>query len=606
MRKTIWVHPDWPLSKDYFWMTPLADLLLFTVVGLLLFALGAALPRLRRLNVTVGVFVFLCLISWLTILPWFAWYAQLALALGMAVQAGNLTARFGSAFSRGLMWTTGWTRRLVPGSRVAVGGHGHGVLLTSIVFLLLVLVGTGTVLRRAQAESTAFAQLPAATSGTPNVLLVVWDTVRAMNMGLHGYERDTTPFLSARAENGIVFENAIAPSSWTLPSHGSMFTGRWHHEMSTNWFIPLNDEHTTLSEVLSSHGYATAGFASNTSYCTFKHGLDRGFLHFEGFPVNAGQTFASSAIGRLIITADWLRNLVGHHHLPNGRRATVLNDRVLEWLDEHDERPYFVFLNYFDAHEPVLPPEPFHSRFAPRQPWGPFLHLMNASEHANKDEMTPEQVQVMINRYDGAIAYLDDALETLLSDMEARGMLDNTLVIVTSDHGEHWGEKGIFDHGRSLYQELLHVPLVLFPPGEEDTGYSVATRVSLRDIPATVMEYLDLPNSHFPGQSLTRFSSSPDLDPDLILAQVNNASRQARSIIQDSLKFIRTSGDEGVRRELFNLQSDPREEYDLSEVADYRPLVTRLDSSLSNALSRRSIVASGDLATRAARVAAQP
>ncbi|HEX7070005.1 MAG TPA: sulfatase, partial [Rhodothermales bacterium] len=451
-------------------------------------------------------------------------------------------------------------------------------------------VGFATVAKRASDDRAAIAALQTPAPGTPNVLLIVWDTARALNMSLYGYERETTPNLARRAADGIVFDHVLSPASWTLPAHASMFTGRWHHELSANWFVPLDDEFPTLAEVLTDRGIATAGFAANVSYVSFKHGLDRGFIHYEDFPVSAGQIALSSALARLFVGWNWLRGLIEHHRALNQRTADEVNEIVLDWIDEHSDRTFFVFANYFDAHEPLLPPEPFHSRFGPRRPWGPFEHGMNAGDHADKDNRPAEDVRMMIDRYDASIAYLDDAFDRLLAHLEDRGLLENTLVILTADHGEHWGEKELFDHGNSLYQQLLYVPLVVLPPRGHERGIRVEAPVSTRDIPATVLHYLNQPNGIFPGQSLTRLHHGQAV-PDTLLARLDTESRHARAVAIGPYKYMwMTVAGEPRRDELFQYFEDPFEENNLFDDPQYQGLVAEMDSTLKAQMKSSSVV----------------
>ena len=593
LRKTVWLNPGWPLSRDYFWMTPLADVILFMLAGLILVLVGRVWSRAAATSSSIIVFTALCVVSWLTIPPWFGWYAEILLAAGIGVQAANLARRFSRFFTKTVEAFAGWTTRALPRRSTAKFGHAQGVVLGLAAVLILLLVGTGFVLKRAADEQAAIAALPAPPA-SPNVLLIVWDTVRAASTTLHEYERDTTPHLARRAAEGFVYENAFATAPWTLPSQSGMFTGRWHHELSANWLIPLNDEFPTLAEVLTERGFSTAGFVANTSYLTFKSGVDRGFIHYEDFPVTAGEIFLSSAIGRVFVVWNGLRNLIGHHRTLNARTAYELNDRVLGWLPDDNDRPFFVFLNYFDAHDPLLPPEPFHSRFAPRRPWGPFTHGANASNHADKENRPAEDIQMMVDRYDASIAFLDEATERLLTELDNRGVLENTLVIITSDHGEHWGEKGMMEHGTSLYQQLLHVPLVVLPPGASAAS-RISAPASLRDLPATILAYAGLPNGVFPGAPLARLHDAAPVPPDTLLAKFDTKQRRAQAVIVGPYKYIRTV-DQGERlQELFHYIDDPAEELNLMHAATHMPLGLRLDSALTTQLRKSSTVEAGVL-----------
>jgi hypothetical protein len=159
-------------------------------------------------------------------------------------------------------------------------------------------------------ERRALGKLPPAAEGVPNVLLLVLDTVRAASLSLYGYPRPTTPNLEKWAAKGVVFERAIAPAPWTLPSHGSLFTGRHPQELSGEHLVPLNEEQPTLAEALRDAGYATAGFAANPTYTTRASGLARGFARYEDFPITWGRFLISS----------WLSRMISQRLLPLGKR----------------------------------------------------------------------------------------------------------------------------------------------------------------------------------------------------------------------------------------------------------------------------------------------
>ena len=154
-------------------------------------------------------------------------------------------------------------------------------LLVGAVLAIMLLTFGG----RAWSEYRASAALPPAPADARNVLLIVWDTVRAGNLSLHGYGRRTSPNLERLAGRGVRFDQAFATAPWTLPSHSSLFTGRWPHELTADWRSPLDETYPTLAEYLAAHGYDTAGFVANLDYCSRETGLSRGFAHYEDYPI---------------------------------------------------------------------------------------------------------------------------------------------------------------------------------------------------------------------------------------------------------------------------------------------------------------------------------
>ena len=201
----------------------------------------------------------------------------------------------------------------------------------------------------------------------PNVLLLVMDTVRADRLSLHGYKRDTTPNLVRLARKGVRFDQARSTAPWTLPSHASMFTGRWPHQTGVSEDRPLDATHPTLAEFLSDRGYLTAGFVGNTYFCNSWFGLGRGFAHYEDFydedlVISITETLRCSALGRCLLRIASLPLGVERRR----KDAAAVNHDFLDWLSEQDkERPFFAFLNFFDAHTPYLLPEGAEPRFGP-------------------------------------------------------------------------------------------------------------------------------------------------------------------------------------------------------------------------------------------------
>jgi len=431
---------------------------------------------------------------------------------------------------------------------------------------------------------------PPVSTQTPNVLLIVLDTVRSQSLSLYGYYRKTTPRLSEFAQSGVRFDKALSTSPWTLPSHGSMFTGYFSHQLSTNWRSPLDSTYPTLAEELNKSGYLTAGFVANLEYCSYVYGINRGFLHYEDFEISPGQLAISASLVRKnfgIPNFRWF----GYYELLNRKTAPELNRDFLNWLAQtkKEGRPFFAFLNYFDAHEPYLPPAPFNRMFATGPPSFPFADLWR--------KYTPQGAQSLRDLYEGAIAYLDSQIGILLQELKTQGILDNTIVIITSDHGEEFSEHGIPGHGHSLYISSLHVPLVISFPPRVPAGGIVSEWVSLRDLPATIIDLIKpkhLPQGNpFPGDSLARYWDKHEMDLSLpkevspILSELRYAiglpewfpvsKGDMKSMFTQNLHFI-VRGD--GQDEIYNLRHDPWETQDLSEA----PLGHALSSCLKDQL----------------------
>lgn len=424
-------------------------------------------------------------------------------------------------------------------------------------------------------------------SGDPerkNVILIVLDTVRADHLGLYGYVRDTTPNLAKLASRGVRFDRAFSTAPWTAPSHAGLFTGRWPHELSIGWDRPLDSTHATLAEVLAGAGYSTAGFVANTTYCSYETGLDRGFAHYEDYDVTLrGVLLCSSLVERslnFVHKHPALANRLGLGGLSAGDRkdAARINHDFLGWLDGRGttNRPFFAFINYYDAHHPYLAPDleagtPFGSKpDSPRD-----FRLLKTWWERDKLGISRDDLALALDSYDRCIAYLDDQLGRLFEELRRRGELDRSVVIVTSDHGEHLGERDLFGHGCSVYRPELHVPLVVVVPGSCPASRAIDGPVSLRDVPATVFDLAGLPGSSpFPGRSLARAWKGGNESSDFVLSEVNSppdddpnrgrspaAGGPMTSAVRGDYHYIK-AGD--GREELFDLRRDPAERDDLA------------------------------------------
>jgi arylsulfatase A-like enzyme len=382
-----------------------------------------------------------------------------------------------------------------------------------------------------------------------------------------------------------------------------MFTGRWLHELSVGWLTPLDRTFPTLAEFLGDRGYATAGFVANTSYCAADSGLARGFTHYQDFifPELTALKMAvlvSRALkgvqAIVYFTEDWLASagLLPHverlwRSLDTDRKgAAVVNRELLDWLAQRTqpERPFIAFLNYFDAHDPYqLLPGRLH-RFGVEPTDNYHRILIQRWWELDKTTVSPDGVAFAADLYDDCIADLDEQLGKLVDELDRRGVLAQTWLIIASDHGESFGEHaGIFCHGQSLYETELHVPLLVVPPGGSTTKQAVKEPVSLRELAATIVDVAGLAESApFPGLSLARFWKQPSkvapVQPPsaspALAEVVPNDPRDRNSwggprklsplgaVKEKEWSYIRHEGD--VREELFHLRQDPKEQHNLA------------------------------------------
>lgn len=552
------------------WMTPLAYTLLFGLATLVLLGVlrlsGDPIPRLR---VSVTFFGFVCFISLVLIYPSVHWAAALLLALGLAVETGRQAGRHPAFFRR-------------------VFRQGSALLATGLVLSTSVVLGG-----RQLIESRRIQDLPRARADAPNVLVIILDTVRAASLSLYGYDRPTTPNLERYAKTGTVFENAFAPANWTLPSHASLFTGRHSHELSTHTGAPLDDRYPTLAEVFTEHGYVTAGFVANLWYCTREHGLDRGFLHYEDHDANVGEIVLSTFLGRRGGPRMWM---VRHHRNLLFKSAADVNEDFLDWLPSNGGRPFFAFLNYFDAHSPYLAEPPFEGRFTRPGAKLRSMHHLAGLEPAEL-RARKQDLDDLEGAYDESIAHLDHYIGKLLEELRRRELLRNTVVVITSDHGEQFGEHDLLEHRNSLYLQVLEVPLVISFPGRVPAGRIVSAPVSLRDVAATVLDLASIQaEGQLPGSSLVS-AWAPEADTvsrseisEVLATHPGQGDGPdwhpitrgpMQSLVAGPFHYIR-NGD--GREELYRYEMDLREEVNLAGKRSYATAVRALRERLTSTL----------------------
>ncbi|HEX4935526.1 MAG TPA: sulfatase [Gemmatimonadaceae bacterium] len=528
-------------SRDVLWMAPLGYLALFGALAVPLAIVAALRPRWMPAGAVLFIFAALTAFSIGLLFPRIHWLASLALALGagfrLAQWAGDDASR---RARRAWRWAT-----------AALG--------------LVILLG-GAAMRgtRAAREARAIAGATAASPEAPNVLYIILDTVRARSMGIYGGPAATTPELARLAGEGALFRHAFATAPWTLPSHATLLTGKDVAALDAAWLVPLDDSTPTLAEAFAAKGYVTAGFVANHFYTAWETGLDRGFARYDDYRTTFRQVLLSTALlqtgvaSRLAAARSWgerLRALASfdwplHPSFYSDRKdAPMVVDEFLRWQASLADRRFMAFLNFYDAHEPYDPPRDIARQFG--DPSDPYV------------------------RYLGAIAWIDRELGRLVRELARRGTLDRTVLVVTSDHGEQFGEHGLKGHGNSLYLPVLHVPLVIRYPARVPAGTVVEPPVSLRDLPATVLALAgQATGSPLPGVSLAGTWDGGAPRPSPILAEVrqeegdrltNDAGPltrgDLRSATGDSLHFIR-NGD-GVE-EVYDFRADTAESRNLA------------------------------------------
>jgi arylsulfatase A-like enzyme len=578
------------VSRHFIWLGPLSNLLLLLGIGLLLAVATKFWPRAAgwlspRLILACTILPALMAAS-REIYP----EAWLVLALGIATQLVPVVERH----------RVGLKRKLSLSFPVMVG------VVACLASLLL--VGD-----RLKERREAGRPMPPANS--PNVLLIVLDTLRADHLSLYGYERSTTPNLDRIAKQGIRFDEARATAPWTLPSHASMFTGRWPHDLVEKWMTPLYGNFPTLAEFIGAHGYATAGFVANVVYCSYDTGLDRGFTHYEDYVLEGLASLRTSGLVDYAFkilrelsrgidrgTGGLARNTV-NRWLSSDRRkdAASISRAFLDWSSfrRQKDRPFFAFLNFIDAHASYIPPPGARHRFGtPPQTPEELQVVYELWPLLDKTKLPRTYINLGNNSYDDCLGYLDDQLGLLFDELERRGVLDQTLIVVTSDHGEGLGEHDLFDHGESLYRTEIRVPLVIVPPRHGRAQTVIRQAVSLRNLPATIVDLLGLKDrSPFPGGSLASLWRDPSpraasVTTDPVMSELanpnpvdpNHGRSPARrgpliAVADGDFVYIRNQRDGS--EELFNERDDPRELTDRARARAFEPILQQFRSQLS-------------------------
>jgi len=548
--------------RDQVLLSGVGYLLLFALLGLAPLVLHLGWPRRYSLAALAATMAGLGTFCVLLLFQRVAWPAWLVVAIGAGIRLGAAAAAHPERTWR-------WSQRL------AIGGH----LATAVLAL-------GIVQARRSAEASLLGELPAAPAGAPNVLLLVMDTERAGSMSLYGTPEPTTPYQDALAQRGVVFEAAHSTAPWTLPSHASMFTGHYASATGADWSSPMRSDLPTLAEAFLAHGYATGGFVANQSFTGYRSGLARGFVRYRTVPWSVRQALlgttpmqSRSAVAALLMwdRTRWVRGTLealwpvdfqqpGANLRAAPKTGAEVTEEFLAWLPTTGGRPFFAFLNLFDAHRPYLPPAGYQRMFDPE-----------ASAHG---------------RYLGAIRYLDDQVRLLLQELERRGALATTIVVITSDHGELFGEHDLYTHGNDLYRPLLHVPLLVVNAPGAVPGTRVTQSVSLRDLGATLLDLAQVPNAaRLPGTSLRPLlagaghlpTASPviaelsghDLDTD----QGSQVPLDLKSLVEDTSHVIVDAAG-GLR--VFSYPADTAELHDRSGTPEVRTsAVQRLRRALA-------------------------
>ncbi|HZR81642.1 MAG TPA: sulfatase [Candidatus Binatia bacterium] len=399
------------------------------------------------------------------------------------------------------------------------------------------------------ADAVALPARHDASGRPPNVLLYVIDTLRADHLGCYGYPLATSPHIDALAREGVLFERTVAQASWTKPAVASLLTGLdpLAHG-ATSLRQAIRPGVATLAERLAAQGWETAAFVTNVNVSA-PFGFARGFETFEYLPEDESRP--------------------SRHVL-----SDALGQEVARWLDRTHDRPFFLWVHSTDPHAPYTPPPELAERFRPGRgngaPPGADPIALGRRARGEGTSLSPAEVPEIVALYDGEIAFNDASLGALLDELRRRGLYDSTLIVVTADHGEEFGDHGGFDHGHTLYEELIRVPLVVRLPAGRLAGARRAAMARQIDLVPTLLDQLGIaPDPDLPGRSLFARDGA-EAGPVEAFSHTRLARRELAAITSESWKSVQHLA--GARREdveVFDLAGDPHEH---ESIARRRPV----------------------------------
>jgi arylsulfatase A-like enzyme len=415
----------------------------------------------------------------------------------------------------------------------------------------------------------------AAPTQRPNIILIVIDAARADHFSCYGYRRKTTPFIDQIAGEGVLYKNAISPAGWTLPAHASMFTGAYpsrHGAHSESLFLP--DGLPTLAEVLDKNGYTTCAICRN-EWITDATGMTRGFKEFYDLRYSKLETIIKR-----------LPELIKLKCLDTGGYLT--NKAAIDWIKKCDSKsPFFLFIHAPGPHFPYLIPAPYNSMFLPEGI--SYRQAKKVNQDAKKFyagvvKMDEDDFKISKSLYDGALAYQDRMIWEIYEFLKKKNILDNTIIIITSDHGESLGDHNHLGHNYILYETLIKVPFIVRYPKIFKPGLVVDRQIQTFDIFPTILKILDIDDRDLKGIQgrpippvndggkihkftfAERFKDPIGLKesfPDIDLSHLKKFEDDRKTAIRtDRYKLIYS---QNGKSELYDLVNDPDEEDNVIE-----------------------------------------
>jgi arylsulfatase A-like enzyme len=423
----------------------------------------------------------------------------------------------------------------------------------------------------------------------PNIVLITIDTAAASHFSCYGYSRNTTPNIDRLARQGVRFENAISASSWTLPSFASMFTGLLPHQHGASGASPLSPRFPTIAAALKSKGYQTAGFNANFAYGQASQGIAQGFEVYEDGSESLSQNLHQTLAGRAFVKFVYLR--LGMPDSPDRQGAEEVNQKVYRWFAHRERRPYFLLVNYFDVHYPYVSPPAFATRFG-GLPGRAATEVDTELATPNRNKLTDAEQSSLVAAYDDTLAYADSQIGALMQVLQKSPDWANTIVIVTSDHGEAFGQHGHYGHGWNLNREVVHVPLIMLGRGIP-VGLKLDRLVGSRRLYATILDLADGSSQGFAGLSpLQKVWSdkqgSSTAEP-VIVSELEVPTLAAK--LQNDYLSVTTpqwhlTRDAHGRTQLYDWVKDPEETTNLVDSPENSAVVDTLQQTLRDRITK--------------------
>ncbi len=388
-----------------------------------------------------------------------------------------------------------------------------------LIFLVLLVIG-----------GSAYLLLYDEEEGPLNLVLISIDTLRADRLGCYGYDKPTSPNIDRLADESWLFTDAISQSSWTVPSHISILTSLYPGTHKIGVIERSLDERiVTLAQILKENGYRTAGFV-DAKFMSKRYGFGRGF--------------------------DIYKNA-------NGNGIKKVLPPAEKWLEENYRKPFFLFLHVFDCHCPYDPPEEFSRLFSPDYRGELKLKDKCGNPHLNKMELSEEDLRYISQQYDGEVRYVDTELQKFFDLLTRNRLWKDTVLVLISDHGEEFKEHGRIGHQRSVYNELMHVPLLLRLPGKAPEGGTICQRVETIDVMPTVLGLLGIdPGLPLQGKDLLPLIRRGEkVKGGEAFGELNELAVK-RTVYLGDYQYIHDP-DEGTE-ELYLLEEDPKEQVNLA------------------------------------------